>query len=114
MGKASSGSSGRLTTDSFSSSDVTPNPEGSSCGGQGRRPRAFKAHTLREIARTAPYMHDGSVATLEAVVEFYDGGGRRNPHVDPELRPLRLSAEEKQVLIVFLRSLTGRVREGSP
>jgi cytochrome c peroxidase len=48
---------------------------------------AFKTPTLREVARTEPYMHDGSLATLEAVVEFYSGGGRPNPTVDPEIRP---------------------------
>ncbi len=56
---------------------------------------AFKTPTLREVARTAPYMHDGSFATLDAVVEFYDGGGRPNPHIDPEIHPLHLMAGEK-------------------
>jgi cytochrome c peroxidase len=69
----------------------------------------FKTPTLREIARTAPYMHDGSIATLEDVIEYYDRGGNRNPSLDPELRPLRLSASEKQNLIAFLRCLNGRV-----
>jgi cytochrome c peroxidase len=73
---------------------------------------AFKTPTLREIARTAPYMHDGSFRTLEAVVEFYDGGGRDNPSLDRELRPLHLSASDKTDLVAFLRSLTGRIREG--
>ena len=54
---------------------------------------AFKTPTLREVARTAPYMHDGSLATLDAVVNFYSDGGRRNPNLDPEIRPLRLTAE---------------------
>ena len=43
---------------------------------------AFKTPTLREVARTAPYMHDGSVTTLEEVIEFYDRGGRPNPYLD--------------------------------
>ncbi|MFQ5927128.1 MAG: cytochrome-c peroxidase [Terriglobia bacterium] len=73
---------------------------------------AFKTPTLREVARTAPYMHDGSLATLEAVVEFYNRGGNRNPHLDSELRPLRLTAEEKQALVVFLKALSGTVQEG--
>jgi cytochrome c peroxidase len=42
---------------------------------------------LREVARTSPYMHDGSLATLEDVVKFYDEGGRPNPTIDPEIRP---------------------------
>ncbi|HUQ94101.1 MAG TPA: cytochrome c peroxidase [Bryobacteraceae bacterium] len=65
----------------------------------------FKTPTLREIARTAPYMHDGSVATLEEVVEYYNRGGNRNLALDPELRPLGLSHTEKQDLIAFLRCL---------
>jgi cytochrome c peroxidase len=73
---------------------------------------AFKTPTLREIVRTAPYMHDGSLATLENVVEFYDGAGRANPHIDPEIRPLHLAAEERQALIAFLRSLSGTIHAG--
>jgi cytochrome c peroxidase len=65
----------------------------------------FKTPTLREIARTAPYMHDGSIATLEDVIEYYDQGGNRNPYLDPELRPLHLSTEEKRNLLLFLRAL---------
>jgi cytochrome c peroxidase len=72
----------------------------------------FKTPTLREVARTAPYMHDGSLKTLEDVVEFYDKGGNVNPGLDPELHPLHLSAEEKPALIAFLKSLSGRIREG--
>ena len=75
-----------------------------------RRPEdrgAFKTPTLREIARTAPYMHDGSVGTLTDVVEFYDQGGRPNPTLDAELRPLRLSDAEKRALVTFLESLNG-------
>jgi len=73
---------------------------------------AFKTPTLREVARTAPYMHDGSFATLEDVVELYDKGGIANPHLDPELRPLRLTAEEKAAVVAFLYTLSGRVQEG--
>jgi len=73
---------------------------------------AFKTPTLRELARTAPYMHDGSLATLEEVIDFYDRGGQRNPGLDSRLRPLHLSPAEKQDIVAFLRSLTGRVRNG--
>lgn len=73
---------------------------------------AFKTPTLREIAHTAPYMHDGSLATLEAVVDFYDDGGRPNPNIDPEIHPLHLAPEEKQALVVLLKSLSGTIREG--
>lgn len=72
----------------------------------------FKTPTLREVDRTSPYMHDGSKATLEDVVNFYDDGGRPNPNLDIEIRPLGLTVEEKRVLVSFLRSLSGRVREG--
>jgi cytochrome c peroxidase len=68
----------------------------------------FKTPTLREIARTAPYMHDGSLGRLEDVVEYYDRGGNRNPSLDPEIRPLRLSAGEKRDLVLFLRALSSR------
>lgn len=73
---------------------------------------AFKTPTLREIANSAPYMHDGSIGTLEEVVEFYDKGGNRNPHLDENMEPLRLNAEEKGALVAFLRSLSGTIREG--
>ncbi|MFZ5928042.1 MAG: cytochrome-c peroxidase [Acidobacteriota bacterium] len=67
----------------------------------------FKTPTLREVARTAPYMHDGSLATLADVVEFYDAGGRANPDLDPEIRRLNLSSDEKRVLTAFLGTLVG-------
>jgi cytochrome c peroxidase len=68
---------------------------------------AFKTPTLREIARTAPYMHDGSLARLGDVIEFYDRGGRPNPNLDSEIRPLRLTAADKAQLQAFLRALNG-------
>jgi cytochrome c peroxidase len=73
---------------------------------------AFKTPTLREIEHTAPYMHDGSLATLEDVVDYYDRGGNANPHLDPDIRPLHLNAGEKRALAAFLRTLSGTVREG--
>jgi cytochrome c peroxidase len=72
----------------------------------------FKTPTLREVARTAPYMHDGSLATLIDIVDFYGDGGRKNPSLDPEVRPLRLTDEEKRALMLFLESLSGAIREG--
>jgi len=74
----------------------------------------FKTPTLREVARTAPYMHDGSLATLEDVVDFYDRGGRANAGLDREIKPLGLSAGEKADLVSFLRALTGTVTAGVP
>ena len=73
---------------------------------------AFKTPTLREIARTAPYMHDGSLPTLEEVIDFYDQGGNPNPHLDSEIRPLNLSTAQKRALVAFLEALSGRVQEG--
>ena len=72
----------------------------------------FKTPTLREIARTGPYMHDGSLQTLEDVVDFYSDGARKNPYLDPELRPLKLNDDEKTALLAFLQSLTGKVSDG--
>jgi cytochrome c peroxidase len=63
---------------------------------------AFKTPSLRDISRTAPYMHDGSLKTLEDVVEYYDKGGIPNDFLDEEIFPLKLSDQEKQDLINFL------------
>jgi cytochrome c peroxidase len=73
---------------------------------------AFKTPTLREVARTAPYMHDGSFATLTEVVAFYNRGGAPNPGLDRQLRPLNLNEADKQDLETFLRSLSGKTRDG--
>ena len=71
---------------------------------------AFKTPTLRQITATAPYMHDGSETTLQQVIDFYDRGGLKNKWLSKELRPLKLSAQEKADLVAFLESLTGEVR----
>jgi cytochrome c peroxidase len=68
---------------------------------------AFRTPTLRAISRSAPYMHDGSLATLEHVIDYYDRGGNENPTLDPEVRRLNLSAAEKRDLLEFLRCLDG-------
>lgn len=67
----------------------------------------FKTPSLRNVAETAPYMHDGSIATLEDVLEHYTGGGVENPFLDEEISPLDLSSNEKRALIAFLEALTG-------
>lgn len=64
---------------------------------------SFKTPTLREIAKTAPYMHDGSLATLEDVVGYYSQGATPNAHLDEEIFPLNLSAEQKAALVAFLK-----------
>ena len=67
---------------------------------------AFKTSGLRNIALTAPFMHDGSESTLESVVEFYNKGGVPNPNLDGGIRPLNLSEDEKKDLVEFMKSLT--------
>jgi cytochrome c peroxidase len=64
---------------------------------------SFKTPTLREIARTAPYMHDGSLKTLEEVVEHYAKGGVANPWLDEEIFPLKLTDQDKKDLVTFLK-----------
>ena len=71
----------------------------------------FKAPTLRNIALTAPYMHDGSIATLEEAIEHYEVGGRaiakgKNPYKSGFIKGFQLTESEKQDLLAFLRSLT--------
>lgn len=68
---------------------------------------AFKTPTLREIANTGPYMHDGRFKTLEEVVEHYDSGGVKNPYLDRRIKPLELTKQEKQDLVSFLKALSG-------
>jgi len=66
----------------------------------------FKVPTLRNVAVTAPYMHDGSLWTLEAVVEHYNSGGQPHPNKSALVRPLGLTAGEKTDLVAFLKTLT--------
>lgn len=75
---------------------------------------AFKTPTLRDVARTAPYMHDGSLSTLLQVIEFYDRGGRAAAGLDPEIKPLGLSRSEKLDVVRFLEALTGGKAAKSP
>jgi cytochrome c peroxidase len=67
----------------------------------------YKTPSLRNVAITGPYMHDGSLATLDAVIEFYDRGGGADPAKDPLLVPLNLTLSQRQDLKAFLRALTG-------
>lgn len=68
---------------------------------------AFKTPSLRNVALTAPYMHDGSLATLAEVVEYYNSGGYYSPNKSPLIKPLHLTETEKKALVDFLNSLTG-------
>lgn len=67
---------------------------------------AFRTPSLRHVAQTAPYMHDGSLRTLDDVVRFYNAGGRPNPYLDGLVRPLDLTATEQRDLVAFLKALS--------
>jgi cytochrome c peroxidase len=67
----------------------------------------YRTPSLRNVALTAPYMHDGSLATLSDVVDFYDAGGGGDPRQDARIRPLGLSGENRKALVAFLHALTG-------
>jgi cytochrome c peroxidase len=69
---------------------------------------AFKTPSLRDVALTAPYMHNGVYRTLEETVEHYDRGGDRRDNLSPNIHPLSLTAVEKTDLVVFMKTLTGR------
>ena len=66
----------------------------------------FKTPTLRNISLTAPYMHDGSMKTLEEVVEYYDKGGDNNRFIDQAIFPLHFTKQEKTDLVEFMKALT--------
>src|SRR5262245_13279543 len=70
---------------------------------------AFKTPTLREIASTAPYMHDGSQKTLEEVVSFYNKGGHKNKWLSTKIKPLKLSKQEESDIVEFLKALSGEL-----
>ncbi len=69
---------------------------------------AFKTPTLRDVALTAPFMHNGLYRTLEEVVEHYDRGGDVTDNLSPNMAPLNLNAQEKADLVAFMRTLTGK------
>jgi cytochrome c peroxidase len=68
---------------------------------------AFKTPILREVANSPPYMHDGSLRTLEEVIDYYNSGGISNKNLHPLLRPLNLSQANKKALHSFLMALNG-------
>ncbi len=67
----------------------------------------YKTPSLRNVQLTAPYMHNGSIASLREVVEFYNRGGIANENLDPLIKPLHLSGIETEDLTTFLEALTG-------
>lgn len=96
-----------FTDNQFHNLGVGLNAEGE-LGDRGRREGDFRTPSLRDVALTAPYMHDGSLKTLKEVVDFYVGGGNSNPHLDREIRALsHLSKQDREDLVAFLESLTG-------
>ena len=68
---------------------------------------AFKTPTIRNVALTAPYMHDGSQKTLEEVVEWYAKGGHANDHLSDKVKKLDLTDQEKSDLVAYMKALTG-------
>ena len=70
---------------------------------------AFKTPTLRDVAKRPPYMHDGSLKTLEDVVAFYNKGGTPNQWLSKDIRPLNLTPVEQKDLVAFMEALTGQV-----
>jgi len=70
---------------------------------------AFKTPSLRNIAETAPYMHDGSLDTLVQVIDLHAAGGNANPWLDSKIKKLHLTTREKADLVAFLKSLSGKV-----
>ncbi len=83
-------------------------------GGSVKDTGAFKTPTLRNLQNRAPYMHDGSLATLDELVEFYDRGGIENPYLDEKIIPLGLQPSEKKALVAFLMTLQGHGFEVEP
>jgi cytochrome c peroxidase len=98
----------RFTDDDFHDIGITTTDEG-----RGREVKnaslnfAFKTPTLRSVALRAPYMHDGSIATLADVVRHYEKGGIDRASRSPLLRPISLTEEERRDLVAFMETLTG-------
>lgn len=108
----------RFTDDSFHDVGVAGDNEpgrGRLFPNSVRLRHAFKAPTLRDVALRAPYMHDGSLASLADVIALYDRGGVARPSRDEHIHPLGLSERERDDLIAFLQTLTGaEARDRSP
>ena len=75
---------------------------------------AFKTPTLRNVAQTPPYMHDGSQETLAEVMEWYNKGGHANPQLSDKIKPLKLNEQELADLVAFMEALTGELPKVEP
>lgn len=98
----------RFTDDSFHDIGLADGDlgRGGELPGIVKMKHAFKTPGLRNIDRRGPYMHDGSISSLELVVEHYDEGGIQRPSLSEEMKPLGLTVSEKRDLVVFMRTLT--------
>ena len=98
----------RFTDDSFHDIGISDTDigRGAELPGIVKMQHAFKTPGLRNIDQRAPYMHDGSLATLEEVIDHYDRGGVTRPSLSDEMRPLGLTTEEKRDLMAFMKALT--------
>jgi len=98
-----------FTTETFRVTGIPSDDQGRAAIAENGRVGAFKAPSLRNVALTAPYMHNGSMATLTEVVDFYAQGGGRAfdfPHVDPDVNSFEITEDEKADLVAFLHALT--------
>ena len=99
----------RMTDDGFHDIGLPDDDRGRAAVAPGieQLEHAFKTPTLRNVSQRAPYMHNGAVATLTAVIDHYDTGFVHRPSLDTQMKPLGLTAEEKADLLAFLDTLTG-------
>jgi cytochrome c peroxidase len=91
-----------------------PDPGREAVTGRAEDRGRFRTPTLRNVALTAPYMHDGRFATLEQVVDYYANGAQPNPNLDPEIHRFTLTERDKADLLAFLEALTGDPKAESP
>jgi cytochrome c peroxidase len=97
-----------MTDDGFHDIGIADNDRGRADIAPGivQLEHAFKTPTLRNINQRAPYMHDGSLATLSAVIDHYDNGFVKRSSLDTQMHPLRLTADEKADLLALMDTLT--------
>ena len=103
-----------FTNEAFHNIGVGGNDEGRKKIDKSAKFGAFKTPGLRNVLLTAPYMHDGSIGTLEEVIDFYDKGGTHKANIDKLIKPLGLTDEEKADLVAFLGALTSPLQVKRP